>query len=102
MAKPKFELALINPDKDEVYEVLGISEERSDEIAELVAKAYKDQDYFTDTLATIVSQMDHINEVVFAVLCAARVHDAKRHHDLTEKLKSMEVLLELLKFKMKD
>lgn len=101
MAKPKFELALINPDKDEVYEVLGISEERSDEIAEIVANSYKNEKYFTDTLASVTSQMSHINELVFAVLCAARAHDVKKHHMLQEKLKAMETLVELLKFKMK-
>ena len=96
-----FKLALVDPSKSEVYEVLGISEERSDEISEIVAKSYRDEKYFTDTLASVTAQMNHINEVVFAVLCAARAHDAKRHHDLNEKLKAMEVLVELLKFKAK-
>jgi len=101
MAKPKFELALINPDKTEIYEILGISEERSDEIVEIVTKSYKSEKYFSDTLADVTSQMNHINEVVFAVLMASRAHDMPKHHALHEKIKSMEVLIELLKFKSK-
>ena len=101
MAKAKFKLALINPDKTEVYEILGISEERSDEIAELVQESYQSKKYFSETLEEITSKMNHINEVVFAVLCAARCHDLSKNHALHKKLKSLEMLVELLKFKSK-
>ena len=99
MAKPNFELALINPDKKEVYEVLGISEERSDEIAEIVANAYRDEKFFTDSLARIMLQMTNLNEVVFATLCAARAHDSKRMRDLQEKMQVMKTVIDLMKLK---
>jgi len=101
MAKPKFKLALVDPDQTEVYKVLGISEERSDEIAELAAKSYNSKKYFSDTLEELVGEMNHINEVVFGVLCAARCHDAGRQQMLQEKLKSLEILVELLKINQK-
>ena len=97
----EFNIALIDPSADEIYTALGVSEERSDEIVEIVRESYKSDKYFSETLANITSQMNHINEVVFATLIAARIHDAKKHHDLHEKIKSMEVIIELLKFKIK-
>lgn len=99
MSKPKFEIDLVNTDKHEVYEVFGISEERSDEIVEIAISAYKNKEFFSDTLADIVSQMHDLNEVVFATLCAAKCHQQHRDSKLTKKLEAMETLLELLKFK---
>jgi hypothetical protein len=97
----EFKLKIIDAESDEVYTVLGISEERSDEIAEIVTEAYKNEKYFTQSLDKIVSQMNHVNELVFAILCAARVHDAKKHRDIQEQLKAMKAIVELMKFKMK-
>ncbi len=101
MAKAKFKLALINPDKTEVYKVLGISEERSDEIVEMATESYQSKKYFSETLEELVSKMNHINEVVFATLMASRIHHKKDQLQLEEKIKSMEILVELLKFKQK-
>lgn len=101
MSKPKFEVELINPDKHEVYQIFDISEERSDEIAQIAIGSYKSKEFFSDTLADIVSQMNNINEVVFATLCAAKCHQKQRDTKLTEKLEAMETLLQLLKFKQK-
>lgn len=101
MTKPKFEVELINPDKHEVYEIFGISEERSDEIAEIVIGSYKSKEFFSDTLADVVGQMNHINEVVFATLCAAKCHQANKDSQLNKKLEAMETMLELIKLKMK-
>jgi hypothetical protein len=38
-----FELTKINPDSDNVYTILGISEKRSDEMFDLTITAYKSQ-----------------------------------------------------------
>ena len=97
----KFELLLINDSSNQVYEVLGISEDRSDEIVRIATDAYKSEKLFSDTLQKIVGQMNHINEVVFAVMCACKLHDRGRDADLEKKLQSLETLVKLLQLKMK-
>ena len=95
----RFTLELLNEDKDEVYEILGITEERSDEIAALVDKYYRTEQYFSDTLKAVVADMEHINEVVFATLVAARRH-SKNHKSgggAEDLHKQMEVLSQLIK-----
>lgn len=94
----RFTLELLNEDKDEVYEILGITEERSDEIAALVDKYYRTEQYFSDTLKAVVADMEHINEVVFATLVAARRHSKNHKSGGSEDLhKQMEVLSQLIK-----
>jgi hypothetical protein len=94
----RFTLELLNEDKDDVYEILGITEERSDEIAALVDKYYRSEQYFSDTLKAVVADMQHINEVVFATLVAARRH-SKNHKSggADEMQKQMEVISQLIK-----
>lgn len=91
-----FNVEIINSDEEDVYKVLGISEERSDEIAEVAKKAYKDEQYFTDSLKAAVAQMNHINEVVFVTLCLAKIHQ-KPHDEVKQKLEMLKLLMQLKK-----
>lgn len=92
----KFNVELINEDETDVYKVLGISEERSDEIAEIAKQGYQNEQYFTDTIKNVVGQMTHINEVVFAVLCLAKIHH-KPKEDIKTQLEFLKLLMQLKK-----
>lgn len=96
-----FKLELLNPESENVHAVLGISEKRSDEITEIVKKAYKEERYFTDTLESVVSQMEHINEVVFAVMIAGKVHNkggsSSDMSSIETRLKMLELMQQLQK-----
>lgn len=92
----KFNVELINEDETEVYKVLGISEERSDEIAEIAKRGYQNEQYFTDTIKSVVGEMTHINEVVFAVLCLAKIHH-KPKEDIKTQLEFLKLLMQLKK-----
>lgn len=91
--KPLFEVELVNLDEDEVYLIMGISEERSDEIAMLCKDSYENKRYFTDTIKHVIGEMENVNEVVFATLCLARIHDKK--DDMHAKLELLQTLLKL-------
>ena len=91
-----FNVEILNKESRNVYSVLGISEKRSDEIADIVKNAYKNEEYFTDTLKSAVNQMTHINEVVFAVLVAARVHDKNKNDGGSSELETRLKILEMM------
>lgn len=95
-----FNVELFDTASDNVHEVLGISEERSDEIVELARKAYKDETYFTDTLKALVEQMNHINEVIFAVLIVGKVHGKGKGPDMSS-AKSVEDMMSMMQMMMK-
>ena len=96
----KFELLLIN-ESTNVYEVLGISEERSDEIVEIVQDAYQSERFFTDTLKKAVEQMNHTNELVFAVMIASKIHSHGDSKELQRKIEEVEAMVSLLKLRNK-
>lgn len=101
MAKEEFKLAIVDTEQEEVWAVLGMTDERSDEIEELATEAYKNHKLFTDSLAVLIPQMNHINEVVFATLILGRIHDNGRMSALKDRLQAVEGLLELMKYKLK-
>jgi hypothetical protein len=96
----RFELTIYN-DHDQTYTCLGISEERADEISNIVIKSYNEEKLFSNTLQRIVSQMNHINELVFASMLCSRVHDktreSKMDSQLESKMKTLKLLAELIK-----
>jgi hypothetical protein len=95
-----FHVELFDNGSENVYEVLGISEERSDEIVELSRKAYKEEKYFTDTLKTLVEQMNHINEVIFALLVAGRMHSKGNSPEMSS-AKSVEDMMSMMQMMIK-
>jgi hypothetical protein len=95
-----FELTKINPDSDNVYTILGISEKRSDEMFDLTITAYKSEEKFVDTIDKLIQQADNLNEVVFFTLLAARVHDQGKDKKLEQKLEELKSLAEIIKLRM--
>jgi len=95
----KFNVEIINPEESALHLILGISEERSDEMLEIVKESYKKGDYFSDTLKEVTAQMENINEVVFATLLCGRMHDGKKDGGMEKKLKELEMLLDLMKLR---
>ena len=70
----KFEVLIIGEDKTDFQEMLGITDERKDELLKLAYKSYKNEDLFSSSCKLAVAECTHINEVVFvmSVLCKAR------------------------------
>jgi len=89
-----FNVEILNNDETDIYKVLGISEERSDEIAEIAKLAYQSEEYFTDTIKLALSKMEHINEVVFMMLCLSKIHH-KPKDDISAKLDMLKLLMQL-------
>lgn len=97
MSKPTFQLDLINPKDPNVFTVLGISDERADEIADIVLEEYRKNTDFSESLNDIYAHMTTFNEVIFATLAAARVHDKNKNDGLVQKLEDLKQMMELMK-----
>jgi hypothetical protein len=95
--KSNFELLKVNADSDNVYTILGISEERSDQMQDLAIEAYKSKEKFVDTIEELVENSENLNEVVFFTLLAARIHDQGQHQKLEKKLEELKSLAEIIK-----
>lgn len=70
----KFEVLIIGEDKTDFQEMLGITNERKNELMKLAFNSYKNEDLFSSACKLAVAECTHINEVVFvmSVLCKAR------------------------------
>jgi len=95
-----FELTKTNPDSENVYTILGISDKRSDEMSNLTIAAYRSEDKFVDTIDKLIQQADNLNEVVFFTLLAARAHDQGKDKKLEQKLEELKSLAEIIKLRM--
>lgn len=93
-----FHIALLNPESESIYTVLGITEERSDEIIEIAKKAYKNHKLFTSSLHEAIAQMNHINEVAYCVMFLSKIHRGDPD-SVSEKLQLLKMLLTLQKGK---
>jgi hypothetical protein len=67
----KFEVLIIGEDKSDFQDMLGITDERKDELMKLAFKTYKQEDLFSTSCKIAVAECNHINEVVFmmSLLC---------------------------------
>ncbi len=70
----KFEVLIIGEDRTDFQEMLGITEERKDQLMRLAFNSYRNADLFSSSCKLAVAECTHINEVVFvmSVLCKAR------------------------------
>ena len=73
----KFEVLIIGEDKSDFQEMLGITDERKNELMKIAFNSYRDQELFTSSCKLAVAECTHINEVVFvmSILCKAREFD---------------------------
>ena len=60
----KFELLIIDDEAKGVYQKLGITEERSDELVNIMRKAYDNNEKKIPAMKEMLLQCKHINEVV--------------------------------------
>lgn len=60
----KFELLVIDDKAKGVYQKLGITEERSDELVKIMKKAYDNNEKKIPAMQEMLLQCKHINEVV--------------------------------------
>lgn len=97
MSKPSFQLDLINPKNHNVYVVLGISDERADEIADIVRQMYEKNTDFSESLNDIFAEMNNFNEVIFSTLAAARMHDLQKGTGIEKKLEELKTMMEIMK-----
>jgi hypothetical protein len=64
----KFELLLIDDTVSGVYQKLGITEERSDELVEVMKKAYNNNEQKIPAMQEMLRECKHINEVVVILM----------------------------------
>lgn len=98
MSKATYTLDIVDPENNKLHIAIGISEERSDEIASRVIDLYKKKNRFSETIREAIEELDNMNEVVFAVLLLARIHDQdnKDASKLEKKLEELQSALELM------
>jgi hypothetical protein len=96
-----FNIRLYNPKEGDLYTILGISEDRANEMENIIKDAYNSELLFSETIAHAISQMKHINEVVFASMLLSRVHDKSKDQgmdkELEAKLRALKLMSELIK-----
>ena len=64
----KFELLLIDDTVSGVYQKLGITEERSDELVNVMKKAYNNNEQKIPAMQEMLRECKHINEVVVILM----------------------------------
>jgi len=73
----KFKLCIIDEISDLIHEVLGITEERCQELTQLCIKAYDSSNIKTESYAMVIEQCVHINEVLMAIQIFEKVSYAQ-------------------------
>ena len=58
----------LNNSKETIHDVLGISDERQNEIKTIIVKAWTHEEFVTDTMESIASQCNTINELALGML----------------------------------
>jgi len=85
-----YKLLIIDDSKELLHEILGISEQRAEELLKICFKAYDDNNQLHTCLEQVVSYCKHTNEVVMATLMMQKVIERKNSmHGLGEVLKKM-------------
>lgn len=97
MSKPMFQLDLINPKDRNVFTVLGISDERADEIADIVQTEYQKNTDFSESLNDMYAHLNSFNEVIFCTLAAARLHDKNKGQSISDKIDELKAMMDLMK-----
>jgi len=72
-----YKLLIIDDSKELIHEILGISDERAEELLNICLKAYDNNTHVHTCLEDVVSECKHTNEVVMATLMMQKVIDRK-------------------------
>jgi len=62
-----FKLEMDNS-KETLYDVLGVSEERKEQLKVIIIESWKKEDLVTDTMRRIAQECNTINELVLAMV----------------------------------
>ena len=86
----EYKLLIIDDTADQIHSVLGITEERADELLDACINAYHKNGKLHNCLCDIVDECKHTNEVVFATMIMHRVIEKYNSKDrLVDMLKTM-------------
>jgi Mg2+ and Co2+ transporter CorA len=84
-----YKLLIIDDESDNLYTVLGITEDRADEITEFCFKAYQKQDKFSMAIKDVSEIVVHQNELIFASLMLAKMHSKPVNNPIQELLRKL-------------
>jgi hypothetical protein len=73
-----YNLLIIDDTQEHLHEILGISEERSEDITKIALRAYNDNNTLHTCLVDVIKECKHTNEVVFATLITHRVIEREK------------------------
>ena len=76
----KFELLMIDDTAEDIYQKLGITEERSNELVEVMKKAYNDNEQKISAMQDMLKECNHINEVVVILMFFDKYCDMKNNN----------------------
>jgi hypothetical protein len=71
----KFEVLIIGENETDFQEMLGITDERREELMKIAFDTYKSEELFTSTCKLAVANCTHINEVVFMMSLLCRIRE---------------------------
>lgn len=78
----KFELLVIDDEAKGIYQKLGITEERSDELVNIMRKAYDNNNKKIPAMQEMLLQCNHINEVVVILMFFDNYCDLQNNNPL--------------------
>jgi hypothetical protein len=87
-----FDLLIIDDKGDTLQETLGISEERYEDIADICKIMFQKHNKISDVLRYTLKEMNHINEVAYAIMLISRYNEINRNkldHPLLDFLKDL-------------
>jgi hypothetical protein len=78
----KFELLMIDDTAEGMYQKLGITEERSEELVDVMKKAYNNNDKKIGAMQDMLAECTHINEVVVILMFFDNYCDLQNNNPL--------------------
>jgi hypothetical protein len=82
----KFKLCIIDESSDKTHVVLGINEDRMNELRRICDRAYEKHTKLTDAMDDILSQCNHINEVVICLQVYNKLRELSSLEDTLRKI----------------
>ena len=71
----QYKLLIIDDSKELIHEILGVTEERAEELLNFAKKAYDRHETMHMGLEEVVSKCTHTNEVVFGTMLYQKILD---------------------------
>ena len=90
------------PEGGEVEDVEAVVWDETARVDRHFTLTKEEEEYFTDTLKSAVEKMTHINEVIFAVLVAAKVHNKHKDGGGSSEIEMRLRLLEMMQKLQKE